>query len=184
MVLALRRFALLLWMSSWLAPTVRSGSGELVPGFVLVGQAVGALVVFLPFAWVVLPQLVSLCTNALFMRELGVLRRNRERHGEPPSPLWPALALALNLVIPLKMASARNLAPLGLAELTSLPGYYLWLAAFSVLLVAALMDRPDIRQMVAPMARRLALVAAVATLVVLVFGAVALLLKLSGTAAP
>jgi len=183
MVLWLRRCALLLWTLSWISPTVRSASGELLPGFLLVGQAIGALVVFLPFAWLVLPQVACLFTNTLFLRELGVLSHHRERHGEPPSPLWPALALVVNLAVPLTFANARSDAPLGLTGLTSLPGYPLWLASFGVLLLAALMERPDVRRMLRPVALRLVLMAAVAILVVLAAGAAALLLKPSAAAA-
>lgn len=175
MVLWLRRCALLLWTLSWISPTVRSASGELLPGFLLVGQAVGELVVFLPFAWLVLPQVACLFTNTLFIREMGVLSNHRERQGEPPLPLWPALALVVNLTVPLKSASPRSEALLGLPGLMSLPGYHLWVASFAVLLLAALMERP--------VALRLVLMTAVAILVVLAAGAAALLLKPSAAAA-
>ena len=183
MVLWLRRCALLLWTLSWISPTVRSASGEPLPGFLLVGQAIGALVVFLPFAWLVLPQVACLFTNTLFFREVGVLSSHRERQGEPPSPLWPALALVVNLTVPLKFASPRSEALLGLPGLMSLPGYHLWVASFAVLLLAALMERPDVRRMLRPVALRLVLMTAVAILVVLAAGAAALLLKPSAAAA-
>ena len=89
----------------------------------------------------VLPQVACLFTNTLFIREMGVLSNHRERQGEPPLPLWPALALVVNLTVPLKFASPRSEALLGLPGLMSLPGYHLWVASFAVLLLAALMER-------------------------------------------
>ena len=83
----------------------------------------------------------------------------------------------------MKFASPRSEALLGLPGLMSLPGYHLWVASFAVLLLAALMERPDVRRMLRPVALRLVLMTAVAILVVLAAGAAALLLKPSAAAA-
>ena len=176
--LQLRRIALLLWVLSFLAPAVRYPSGEVMLGFQLVGQVVYmAVLIFLPFGFLAAPLVASACTNLLFFHELVSAFRRSARHSDLPGPVWSAVALGVNIVVPLKYSHLRDAPPIGLPGLTSLPGYYLWLAAFFILLVASLDERYDLRALAPPMVKRLFLVAVVAVISIVGLGTVALVLN-------
>ncbi len=138
----LRRLALVLWLASLILPTLPTlptpDIGNL-PGTPLRGAYLFAksvvMALYLPHSIGYPLHLLSLASNVVFLRELLTLApRWRGRFG-----LWsPWLLLAMVFVN--AYVGLRTLRPDGqvpLPGVLSQPGYFVWLAAFGVLCLAA-----------------------------------------------
>jgi hypothetical protein len=177
MHLNIRRAAILLWVISLVLPALRLPSGELVLGYQLIWRAMALLAMFVFMAPFVGALVACLLTNVLFVRELASLTRAAEFRRSSPNPAWVALALALNVAVPIRFTHTSDPPPIGLPGLTALPGYYSWVFAFVLLLVASLADRPHIYRMAPGLVKRLVLLAATAAASAVLFGGLALVLR-------
>lgn len=173
----LRRIAVFLWALSFLLPTLRLPTGEVVMGYQLVWLALLLLpAFFLLFGFFAAPLVLSFFTNGYFVMEmLSALRRSIDARPSP-KPVWLAIAIAVNIAVPLRFSRTADLPPLGLPGITSLPGYFCWLLAFIILLLASLADRPHICKLAPAMLKRIFLLAVVSGASVVFFGVLAFLL--------
>ncbi len=135
----LRRLALVLWLASLILPTLPTPDIGSLPGTPLRGAYLLAksvvMALYLPHSIGYPLHLLSLVSNVVFLRELLTLvPRWRGRFG-----LWsPWLLLALvfvNVYVGLRTLRPDGQVPL--PGVLSQPGYFVWLAAFLVLCLAA-----------------------------------------------
>ena len=138
MPFVLRRLALCLWLLSLLLPTLPTPDignlpGTPLPGAYLLAKSV-VMALYLPHSIGYPLHLLSLASNALFLRELLTLApRWRHRFG-----VWAPWALSAVVCVN-AYVGLRTLRPDGqvpLPGLLSQPGYFVWLAAFVVLCLA------------------------------------------------
>jgi len=166
-VVHVRRLAMLLWLSSLLAPTALSHRGDQQRGYEVALSAIGGLLAF-PAVAIALPLvLLSLATNALFIVEGVRLARPGDRALSLRHAIFLLCALLLNVGVVWFHAST----PSGLVNLLALlqfPGVYLWLLGFALLATSAVYEQ---RVFFTGLSSRLALVSLVAAAVVAaVFG--------------
>lgn len=135
----LRRLALVLWLASLILPTLPTPDIGNLPGTPLRGAYLFAksvvMALYLPHSIGYPLHLLSLASNVVFFRELLTLvPRRRDRFG-----LWSPWVL-LAMVFVNVYVGLRSLRPDGqvpLPGVLSQPGYFVWLAAFGVLGLAA-----------------------------------------------
>ena len=135
----LRRLALVLWLASLILPTLPTPDIGNLPGTPLRGAYLFAksvvMALYLPHSIGYPLHLLSLASNVVFFRELLTLvPRWRDRIG-----LWsPWLLLAMVFVnVYVGLRSLRPDGQVPLPGVLSQPGYFVWLAAFGVLGLAA-----------------------------------------------
>lgn len=135
----LRRLALVLWLASLILPTLPTPDIGNLPGTPLRGAYLLAksvvMALYLPHSIGYPLHLLSLASNVVFLRELLTLvPRWRHRFA-----LWSPWVL-LMLVFVNAYVGLRSLRPDGqvpLPGVLSQPGYFVWLAAFVLLCLAA-----------------------------------------------
>lgn len=135
----LRRVALGLWLLSlWLptlpTPAIGTTPGTPLPGAYLLAKSL-VMALYMPQSIHYPLHLISLAGNVVFLRELlALLPRWQGRW--PVSPAWMMGALVLSHV----HVGWRTLGPEGqvpLPGILSQPGYFVWLAAFVLIWLAA-----------------------------------------------
>ena len=128
----LQILALMLWFVSLALPTLINQKGGFVLGYdVLKIGAMGALLI--PFSLAFPGHLLSLASNFLVLREIFYLVSPVRTKEEQASLAVLVIAFALNLSMGLFTLGDAN-APL--RGILKLPGYYVWLTSFFVLIVA------------------------------------------------
>ena len=136
----LRRLALGLWLSSLILPTLPTPDIGNLPGTPLRGAYLlvksVAMALYLPHSILYPLHLLSLFGNVVFLRELlACLPRWRRRWR-----VWPAWVMVVLVLVNLYVG-LRTLRPDGQVPLPGVltqPGYFVWLAAFVVMGLAAL----------------------------------------------
>ena len=139
----LRRLALVLWLACLLLPTLPTPDIGGLPGTPLRGAYLLvkslAMALYLPHAILYPLHLLSLATNAIFVRELlSLVPRWRARLGLM-SPWLLAVAVYLNAYVGLRTLRPDGQVPLG--GVLSQPGYFVWMGAFVALWAAAWWSR-------------------------------------------
>lgn len=134
----LRWLAIALWLASLFTPTARSAEGKYLLGYeVAVSGAMGLLallpasLVFRPLYW------LSLATNMLVAGEAIRLLRQSKRDVTLRRTLLLQGTLLFNLAVAWHLHANGPRSFTHIPGLLSLPGVYLWLAAFVVLAAIA-----------------------------------------------
>jgi len=140
---SVRRLALLLWLTSLVLPTLPTPDIGNLPGTPLRGAYLLvkslAMALYLPQSILYPLHLLSLASNALFLRELlALVPRWRDRF-TPASPWLLAGVICINAYVGLRTLRPDGQVPLG--GVLSQPGYFVWLGAFVVLWGAAWWSR-------------------------------------------
>lgn len=139
----LRCLALASWLASLILPTLPTPDIGNLPGTPLRGAYLLAksvvMALYLPHSIGYPLHLLSLASNVVFARELvALVPRWRHRFG-PWSP-WLLLTLVLvNVYVGLRTLRPDGQVPL--PGLLSQPGYFVWLAAFVALCLAAFLGQ-------------------------------------------
>ena len=124
--------AVVLWLVSLALPTLPGRDGDTLIGLELLGK--GAIASLIPFSLFFPGHLLSFASNFLIIREIFFLlvRPLAER---APSQSVLGLAFLLNTCMGLATLGKSD-SPAPLAGVLQLPGFYVWLAAFFVLMIA------------------------------------------------
>lgn len=130
----LQVIAVVLWLVSLALPTIPAPKGGNLAGFELLAKGAMASLM-LPFSLGYPGHMLSLASNFLLAREIYFLFSPVRTEVEQPSLSVLGLAFLLNTCIGLSTLG-KSSSPAPLAGILQLPGFYVWLAAFLVLMLA------------------------------------------------
>jgi hypothetical protein len=132
---AFTRSAAMCWLLSLCVPTLTENGGYIYGVEVLwLGLRLSPLFIFAPF------HVLSVASNVVFWRVIWRI----ERKNDHPSPAWMYGSVLNNFFVATLSAATEKAArgPLSLPGLLVLPGFYLWLAGFALLLWATVRREP------------------------------------------
>lgn len=132
--MALGLWLLSLWLPTLPTPSIGETAGTPLPGAYLLAKSL-VMALYLPQSILYPLHLVSLLGNVVFLRELLALLPRWQGRWR----VWPAWALGA-LVLCHVHVGWRTLSPDGqvpLPGVLSQPGYFVWLAAFVLIWLAA-----------------------------------------------
>jgi hypothetical protein len=132
--IALGLWLLSLWLPTLPTPAIGDAAGTPLRGAYLLAKSV-VMALYLPHSIHYPLHWLSLAGNLLFLRELLALLPRWQGRWRMPSPWWLACLIAVHGHVGLRTLHPEGQVPL--PGVLTQPGYFVWLAAFVLLWLAA-----------------------------------------------
>lgn len=132
----LQKIAIGLWLLSLVLPTVQIDHGKYFFGAQVMAKGLFAIF-FFPFSLAFPLHILSVLTNFIFIIGMQAFTAPTSKYSSIPSSVIVSCALILNIYVGI-YALLNKSSPL--PALFSLPGYYVWISAFALLLVTRLLE--------------------------------------------